>query len=502
MKNLTPNVQSRNMYESVVEVDNQLQTNNQQKEAIFNTLLQKISKEPPVDWNVIIQLLEAGDGYITESSKKKIFKVGAIKLLVNFARLNNFFLAKNDSKIFVYNGKFWIEVEEDLIKQFLRLASLGLRVPVWIASDVQFINDLYKQLLYDSYFDGFKNTNQTLINLQNGTIRIGLDGVQLQGFDQINFLTHQLNFDYDPNAKNTLWTDFLDTVLPDKLTQKTLQQSLGYLFIQDLKLEKAIFLFGTGSNGKSVIFEVLNGLLSQDMITNYSLESLTGANGYHRANLNNKLINYGTDISMKQINHGIFKQLVSGEPIEVRQIYEKPFIMKRYAKLIFNLNRIDDADVESTIGFFRRMIFIPFEVTIEPHQQDKTLHKKILQNKAGVLNWILEGTKEVLNNQEIFISPACDLFLNNFKKDSNLAIRFKEQYGFKHSNKDKLSFQETYEKFRDFCQGQGEKPWTQKFFNSELKKLGFKSTRTSSGYVWHISAQQKPAFFTASFRKK
>ena len=114
------------------------------------------------------------------------------------------------------------------------------------------------------------------------------------------------------------------------------------------------------------------------------------------------------------------------------------------------------------------------------------------------MNWILEGTKEVLNNQEIFISPACDLFLDNFKKDSNLAIRFKEQYGFKHSNKDKLSFQETYEKFRDFCQGQGEKPWTQKFFNSELKRLGFKSTRTSSGYVWHISAQQKPAFFTAS----
>ena len=145
------------------------------------------------------------------------------------------------------------------------------------------------------------------------------------------------------------------------------------------------------------------------------------------------------------------------------------------------------------------MIFIPFEVTIEPYQQDKTLHKKILKNKAGVLNWILVGTKEVLSDQEIFVSQECDLFLDRFKKDSNLAIRFKDQHGFQHSKKDIMSFQRTYDKFRNFCQSQGEKPWTQKFFNSEFKKLGFESTRTSNGYVWHISAQQKPAFFTASF---
>lgn len=197
---------------------------------------------------------------------------------------------------------------------------------------------------------------------------------------------------------------------------------------------------------------------------------------------------------MKQMDHGIFKQLVSGEPIEVRQIYDKPFIMRNYAKLIFNLNKIDDADVESTIGFFRRMVFIPFEKTIQKENQDKALHKKILQNKAGVLNWLLEGVREVLINEEIFISKKCEDFLENFRKESNVAIRFVEEYELKVSVKNEMTFQAVYESFKEFCKTQGEKPLSQRIFNTELKKLNFKSTRRSSGNVWFIeSSRPKPS---------
>lgn len=284
---------------------------------------------------------------------------------------------------------------------------------------------------------------------------------------------------------NNQWLGFLDMVLPDKDTQKTLQQSLGYLFTKDLKLEKATFLYGTGSNGKSVVFEVLTGLLDSKMITNYSLNSLTHVTGYHRSGLNNKLINYGTDISMKHMDHGVFKQLVSGEPVEVRQIYEKPYIMKNYAKLIFNLNKIDDADVESTIGFFRRMVFIPFEITIKSEDQDKNIHKKILQNKSGVLNWLVEGIEEVLKNQEIFISKRCEDFLENFKKESNLAIRFIEEVDLRQSTEETMSFKSLYESFIYFCKEQGEKPLSQKHFNAELKKIDYEFERKTHGNVWY-----------------
>ena len=308
-------------------------------------------------------------------------------------------------------------------------------------------------------------------------------------FDSKYFLTHQLDFIYDKNTVNKVWLDFLNKVLPDKDTQKTLQQAIGYLFIKDLKLEKVIFLYGIGSNGKSVIFEIIKGILSVDMMTNYSLASLTNHLGYQLADLNNKLINYGTDISMKNVDLAIFKQIASGEPIGTRQIREKAFTMKNYAKLIFNVNKLDDADVENTHGFGRRLLFIPFEQFIDKQDQDKNLHKKILENKTGVMNWIIEGIEEVLKNEEIFVSEKCENFLDNFKRESSPIQLFLEDSHLIPTTQDTneiIDFQQMYEMYREFCKKQGEKAVAQRNLNADLKRLGYEFKRKKQGNVWFL----------------
>jgi putative DNA primase/helicase len=174
------------------------------------------------------------------------------------------------------------------------------------------------------------------------------DGATLKAFDHRDFLTHQLNFAYDTQATNPLFLGYLERVLPDADTRRTLQNVAGYLFVKGLKLEKIFFLFGTGANGKSVFFEVLNGVIGNDNISNYSLESLTDEKGYHRAMIKDKIVNYGTDIRLTKIDAGMFKTLASGEPIEARLPYRNPFMMTDYAKLIFNVNKMDSANVEHT----------------------------------------------------------------------------------------------------------------------------------------------------------
>ncbi len=206
-----------------------------------------------------------------------------------------------------------------------------------------------------------------------------------------------------------------------------------------------------------------------------------------KAELENKFINYCSDININNIDSGIFKQLASVEDIQVRRIYQKPHIMKRYAKMIFNINDIDSIDIEQTVGFFRRMIFIPFEKTIPLNQQDKKLHEKILRNKAGVLNWIIEGIEEVLKNEEIFISKRCEDFLDNFIQDSNLTARFVKEYSIKHSDNETISFQNMYDRFLKFCKNEGEKSITKTIFNKEMKKLKFITKRANSGMVWLVT---------------
>lgn len=229
--------------------------------------------------------------------------------------------------------------------------------------------------------------NAVLINLKNGTFEITPNGIKLNPFDRADFMTYQLAFEYNPDATAPLFESYLDKVLPDKNLQYILAEYLGYVFIHPsvLKLEKTLLLYGTGANGKSVFYEIVRSLLGEQNTSEYSLQNLTNETGYSRAMIANKLVNYASEINGK-LEASIFKQLVSGEPVEARLPYGRPFIITHYAKLIFNCNELPK-DVEQTEAYFRRFQIIPFEVTIPEAEQDKQLAQKIIVNElSGVFN--------------------------------------------------------------------------------------------------------------------
>ena len=458
---------------------------------IWNTLLHFIVLFSPIEWKKIHD--ELNNGIVGKKvNSKDCYRIGFINHLIEFAKNNNILFAKDGNKFFAYNSECWIDIEGDLLKGFLHKAAKKMGIPDSLSACVKFIKGTYEQLIESGFFEKMVQNDVTYLNLLNGTLKIDKNGVELVPFNFKHFLTHQLDFIYARNYVNQIWLDFLDTVLPDKDTQKTLQQAIGYLFIKDLKLEKVIFLYGIGSNGKSVIFEVLKGLLTKEMMSNYSLASLTNHLGYQLADLNNRLINYGTDISMKNVDLAIFKQVASGEDIGTRQIREKAFTMRNYAKLIFNVNKLDDADVENTNGFGRRLLFIPFEQVIDKKDQDKNLHKTILENKSGVMNWIIEGIEEVLKNEEIYISEKCENFLDNFKRESSPIQLFIELSNFVKTSPDSnevMDFQQMYEMYKEFCKKQGEKAVAQRNLNADLKRLGFEFKRRKQGNVWFAKVE-------------
>ena len=256
-----------------------------------------------------------------------------------------------------------------------------------------------------------------LINLKNGTFEVTPDGVKLNDFNRADFMTYQLAFDYNPKATAPMFETYLNRVLPDIELQHILAEFLGYVFIRPttLKLEKTLLLYGSGANGKSVFYEVVRSMLGEQNTSEYSLQSLTEEKGYFRASIANKLVNYASEISGKLVS-SIFKQLVSGEPVEARLPYGKPFILKQYAKLIFNCNELPK-DVEQTEAYFRRFLIVPFEITIPESEQDKQLSQKIIANElSGVFNWVLYGLKRLLENKKFTDSHRVRLAREQYEK--------------------------------------------------------------------------------------
>lgn len=429
-----------------------------------------------------------------ESLKKKHYLVSAIEGILDLAKLNHWGLCKKHDFIYLYNGAYWSLLSEDELKEFLGRAAEKMGIDKFDCRHYVFRDQLYKQFLSAAHLPEPKQKeNLVLINLQNGTFEVSPIGGNLRNFNRGDFLTYQLPFKYDPSATAPLFKSYLNQVQPDIERQYILAEYLAYVFTRHLKLEKTLLLYGTGANGKSVFFEIVSALLGKGNITSFSLQSLTNESGYHRAKLGTALVNYASEINGK-LEASIFKQLVSGEPVEARLPYGEPFTMTQYARLIFNCNELPK-QVEHTNAFFRRFLIIPFEVTIPEGQQDKQLATKIIKNElSGVFNWVLEGLNRLLAQNKFTRSKAVESQLENYRKQSDSVQLFLDDEGYQKHNYEhdskalKMSF--LFGDYREFCHDNNYRPVSKVNFKKRLQNLGFYIPgRTSRGYVVHAIRQ-------------
>jgi putative DNA primase/helicase len=405
----------------------------------------------------------------------KHYMIIAIENVLNVAKKNNWGLCKNHSFIYLYNGAYWDEIDKEAFQKFLGNAAEIMGVPKFSAKYYKFKKELYEQFLATAYLEAIpQSADNVFINLKNGTFEINGIGTQLRPHNPKDFITYQLPFEYNPDAEASIFKAYLEEVLPDKERQNVLAEYLGFLFIKHnsnrLKEEKALILYGTGANGKSVFFEVVSALLGEQNISNYSLQSLTNENGYFRAKIANKLVNYASEINGK-LESSIFKQLVSGEPVEARLPYGEPFTLKQYAKLIFNCNELPK-EVEHTNAYFRRFLIIPFDVTIPHEKQDKNLHNKIIDNElSGVFNWVLEGLNRLLEHKGFSKCGAAEEAVANYKKQSDSVKMFVDENDYAISPNEYILIKELYPKYRQYCVEDGFKPVSKINFSKRLKKF-------------------------------
>lgn len=426
------------------------------------------------------------NGGENEYPKQKYAIAGASYAILEAAKSRNWNLTYKDACFYIYSGTHWQPLDDESTRHVLKVLIVKFGYPEIESRSIEFINKLFLQFVHDASALQLDYQKQSLINLQNGTLKFTENGATLHPFNSKDFATHQLDFDYNPDAKNQLFLSYLNDVLPDKDTQKTLQQIAGYLFVKDLKLELVFLLYGEGRNGKSVFQEVLTGVIGHDNVSSYSLEDLTKDTGYCRIKIANKVVNYGTDISMQSLKNDAFKVLASGEPIAAREIYRSNFEMRDYAKMIFNINKIDNANVEHTLGYFRRMAFVPFKVTIPDEKIDRDLHKKILNDRAGVLNWVIEGANEVVKNRGIFISKECDDFKLQFIKECDNVSMFEEHHIKPNLNGSfySMTVSEVHRDYKSFCEDYGYKGVLGRGnFSKRMQSIGFEKLEDAKG-IW------------------
>jgi len=414
-----------------------------------------------------------------DTDEKKSLKAGReviiIEHLLEISDSVGLGLMIEGNSTFLFNTRFWVNIDQKLFRTFLSQVAIKCGIHVLEAKKVSTTDALFAQFEFAGTICKKQSNDNTIkINLLNGTLYIKDSEVgelnELKSHNKEDFFKYQLSFPLDSDAKAPLFMKYLDRVLPDKKSQDILFEYLGYIFTKNMKLERVLILYGTGSNGKSVLFEIITALLGKENISHFSMENICNENGYYRAQLGSKLVNYASEFGGK-IDFQIFKKLVSGEPVEARLPYKEPIVIEDYCKFIFNANTLPDT--EHTDAFFRRPLILSFSEKISAEERDINLHKKIIGNElSGILNLILDGLQRLTSQQDFSKSEVVDNEHMKFRRESNSVAMFLDDDNWIPSQKE-TKLKDLYDNYKNYCIETGHRACARPKFTKRLRELGY-----------------------------
>lgn len=377
--------------------------------------------------------------------------------------------AKCDQRVSVFTGSHWEVIETQLWKDFVGHCAERCGVQESFRTNHSFMKSLYERVAFNvsEYRRQLMPDGEVWLNVHNGTLELRVDGsVTLREHRKEDLFTYTLPYSYDANAECPLWQKFLERVLPEAKAQQVLAEFIGYCLMPRHSLEKMLWLYGDGQNGKSVTLEIIEALLGSFNVSYLSLSDLTN-DEVKRAGIEGKMLNISHE-SGKEVNANVLKQLTSGERVLIKYLYRDPYETMNYGKFIAAFNMLPRAEI--TFGYFRRLIIIPYLVTITEEEKDDRLADKLKLELPGILNWVLGALANLMNRRQFTNSESCRKALDQYRLQSDNVRLFLNEMC--EPSEYTMAASGIYESYRNYCISSSLKPIGKQRFFQRLESLG------------------------------
>ena len=213
-----------------------------------------------------------------------------------------------------------------------------------------------------------------------------------------HWATSRIPVEPGAGAECPRWMSFLDESIDDAEHRKKFQEYAGYcLWHHEQPFGKALFLVGPTDSGKGTALKALRAVIGADNIAAESLRNLIDTR-WGPASLVGNLINIRNEVSPRGLqNVEMFKELTGGEDeVDAEFKGEDKFKFTVTQKFLFATNEVPSIK-KADEAFYNRLLFVEFPNTVPASEQDKDLLDKLTDERAGILNWMLEGLERLLD---------------------------------------------------------------------------------------------------------
>lgn len=199
------------------------------------------------------------------------------------------------------------------------------------------------------------------------------------------------NFPMFSQLLETYWSEDSDYL--DKI--KALQQAMcATIFGIAPRFQKAFILYGTADCGKSQLLEIVSNLVPLNASSNIKPSLWRDHNAVIK--IKDKLLNIAGEMSATdKIKDDIFKEMIGGEPVSARGLYENFSTFRPVAAHWFASNWLPKSN-DTTEGFTRRWQFFEFRRVIPTEDKILDIGSIIIeQEMEAIIAWVLEAYPEL-----------------------------------------------------------------------------------------------------------
>jgi len=322
-----------------------------------------------------------------------------------------------------------------------------------------------------------------LLNVENGTLE--LRSGTFREHQRSDMLTHMSRIEYNPIATCPTWDACLAQWQPQENIREFLRRGVGYSLTGNTREQKLFYLYGSGSNGKSVFLEACQFILGgywlkskSDSFMRQMNKNASGAQPDLVPLIGKRFVTTSEVAQSERLNEALVKDLTGGDTFAVRDLYRGMVNFTPQCKIWFYGNhkpRISSDDG----GIWRRFLLVNFGVIIPEDQRDPELLNKLRAEASGILNWALAGLREWMKGglktpDEINRATA------EYRQAEDVIGRFIDD-ALIISPMNSLTGQQMYQSYTTWCKANGEFAKRQNEFSEAMKNRGFNKQRVSTG---------------------
>ena len=161
----------------------------------------------------------------------------------------------------------------------------------------------------------------------------------------------------------------------------------------------------------------------------------------------------------QRLDEALIKDITGGDTISARELYQKLFEFKPKLTLWLAANSKPVIRGQDE-GIWRRILTLPFEVTIPVEERDRDLPDRLREELPGILNWAIEGLRFWRENG--LQPPDTVIAATKAYRDEMNWFREFIQTECEVGPKFRVSIDQLWQRYRDWCEENGEKHRTKR----------------------------------------